>query len=81
MKLYFENMYGEKRLLKESGNAQELKMVVRQFLDDHKFKSYYWRYNWDNKQIVLDVGSHSEFFYFTDFNDVELKQVVGGYEQ
>ena len=43
MKLYFENMFGEKRLLGESGNAQELKKIVRDFLDDHKFKSYYWR--------------------------------------
>lgn len=80
MKLYFENSYGQKKLLKESSDALDLKKTIQNFLIEHNFKSHYWRYNWNDKEIVLDVGSHSEFFYFTDFNDIELKQLIGGYE-
>ena len=63
MKLYFENSYGEERVIAEVKNEQEAMKEIKKFLDDHNYKSYYtrtWMRNQNEK--VYDVGSHSEFF-------------------
>ena len=63
MKLYFENSYGEERLIAEVQNEEEAFKEIHKFLDDHNYKSYYTR-TWmrNNNKKVYDVGSHSEFF-------------------
>ena len=63
MKLYFENSYGEERVVAEVKNEQEAMKEINKFLDDHNYKLYYtrtWMRNQNEK--VYDVGSHSEFF-------------------
>ena len=63
MKLYFENSLGKKRLINEIKTEEEAFKEIKKFCDEHKFKIYYIR-TWkdDNKNMVYDVGSHTEFF-------------------
>lgn len=62
MKLMFQDSYGKERIIGESDNKVVIQALIRQFLDDHNFKSYYTRVWAENDRLVLDVGSHTEFF-------------------
>ena len=64
MKLYFENSYGERRIIAEPETEQDAYKEMNKFCDDRNFEIYYIR-SWRNKEglKVFDVGSHSEFFY------------------
>ena len=60
MKLYFENSYGEERVIAEVQNEQEAMKEINKFLDDHNYKSYYTR-TWEHNGVkYFDVGSWSE---------------------
>lgn len=62
MKLYFENSYGEERVIAEVQNEQEAMKEIKKFLDDHNYKSYYTR-TWEHNGVkYFDVGSWSERF-------------------
>ena len=67
MKLYFENSYGERRVITEPANEEEAMKEIHKFCNDRNFKIYYTR-SWRNKEglKVYDVGSHTEFFYLDD---------------
>lgn len=71
MKLYFENSYGERRIIAEPATEQDATKEIRKFCDDRNFKIYYTR-TWRDKEglKVFDVGSHSEFFYLDDKNEI-----------
>lgn len=62
----FSNSYGEKRKIgKPIKNKKDAIHEINDFLNDHSFKSYYFR-SWFSKETnmyVIDVGSHTEFFY------------------
>lgn len=63
--VFFKNSRGERREIGKASSEKEAFKVIHQFLNDHKFKSYYTR-SWisaSNKlEKVYDVGSHTEFF-------------------
>ena len=63
--LYFENSYGKRRVIGCATDENGISKLIKDFLDDHNYKSYYTR-TWinenDNKEKIYDVGSHSEFF-------------------
>lgn len=67
MKLYFENSYGQRRIIAKPQNDDEAMKEIRKFCKDRKFKIYYVR-KWQNDkgEKVYDVGSWSEFFYLVD---------------
>jgi len=75
MKLYFENSYGERRLIAQPREQTEVGLEIRRFIDkcnegkpeDKKFHSYYTRI-WKNEEglTVYDVGSHVELFLLED---------------
>lgn len=58
---YFERSNGERVLLAENVNREAANVVMKQFLDDHSFKSYYTRVWEENGELWMDVGSHTEF--------------------
>ena len=60
--LYFERSNGERVLLAENVDKEAAYEVMKQFLDDHKYKSYYTRTWEENNDLWMDVGSHTEFF-------------------
>ena len=62
MKLFFQNSKGEERLIAEPANREEVNKEINKFLEDHNFKSYYVRAWEADGRLILDVGSHTEFF-------------------
>lgn len=68
MTLLFENMFGEKREIAKLETMEDAKKEMVKFLDDHDFKSHYWRANEANGDLWIDVGSYSEFFWIHDDN-------------
>ena len=63
----FENSKGQKRIIGTAETNDEVFKVINDFLIDHNYKSYYTR-TWkkDDKTTVVDVGSHTEFFYIQE---------------
>lgn len=63
----FENSKGQKRIIRTAETKDTAFKVIDEFLDDHNYKSYYQR-TWkkDDKTTVVDVGSHTEFFYIQE---------------
>ena len=70
MKLFFQNSYGDMRVIAEPTTEQDAMKEIHKFCEDRNFKIYYTR-SWRNKDglKVFDVGSHTEFFYLDDKND------------
>lgn len=59
----FKNSAGNIRDIGEADNENEVYSIVNRFLEDRNFKSYYKRTWTVNGRTVIDVGSHTEFFY------------------
>ena len=67
LNVMFENSKGQLRIIGTVENKESAFKVINDFLDDHKYKSYYQRtWNKDDKTTVVDVGSHTEFFYIQE---------------
>lgn len=65
--ILFENSRKQKRIIGTANTQETAFKVIDDFLDDHNYKSYYQR-TWkkDDKTTVVDVGSHTEFFYIQE---------------
>ena len=63
LKLYFKNSKGKERLIAECETVKDIGKEIQRFLDDHNYKSYYWRSWGANGGVKIDVGSWSEFFF------------------
>ena len=63
----FENSKSQKRIIGTAETNDEAFKVINDFLTDHNYKSYYTR-TWkkDDKTTIIDVGSHTEFFYIQE---------------
>ena len=68
MKLFFKNGKGEERVIAEPLNREEVNNEINKFLDEHNFKSYYTRVWEADGRLILDVGSHTEFFILEGMN-------------
>lgn len=62
MELYFINRQGKERLIAECKTVQDVHKEIDKFLDEHNFKCYYTRSWGDEKGVMIDLGSHLEFF-------------------
>ena len=71
MKLYFENSYGQRRIIAEPETEEIAIEFIHTFCEERNFRIYYTR-TWRDKEglKVFDVGSHTEFFYLDDENKV-----------
>lgn len=69
MKVYFENSYGERRVIAEPSTEENAMEIIHAFCEERNFKIYYTR-SWinDDGEKVYDVGSWSEFFYLVNEN-------------
>ena len=67
LNVMFENSKSQKRIIGTAETNDEAFKVINDFLNDHNYKSYYKR-TWkkDDKTTVVDVGSHTEFFYIQE---------------
>ena len=66
-KVEFENMNGVRREIGRAAQREEAFKIINSFLDDHNYKSYYFR-SWNTKdnEEKIDAGSWSEFFYIVE---------------
>lgn len=69
LKLTFENSYGKERELGVFKDRGDALLCIRNFLNEHDFKSYYFRiWSPEEGHQIIDVGSHTEFFHIYDEN-------------
>ena len=74
MKLWFENAFGDMRIIAECKDWNEVYKKIDEFIQqnnekkEHKFISYYKREWFDTltNKTKIDVGSWSEFFYVSE---------------
>lgn len=74
MKVEFEDSYGKRRVIAEVKDSNEARRTMMKFLENRNFRSYYQRYTVINNEVQIDVGSWTEFFWFTDMSADELKE-------
>ncbi len=54
------------RQIGQAETLEEALIIIKKFLDDHNYKSYYTR-RWEKDGVTwFDVGSHTEFFTWGD---------------
>ena len=63
MRLYFENSYGQRRIIGEPKDEQETWEVIKTFCEERNYEIFYVR-SWTTPdgERWFDVGSHTEFF-------------------
>ena len=66
MYLCFVNSDNKIKKLKEVYTKKEINKIIKDFLDEHHFKSYYTRIWQEDNKWWFDVGSHTEFFVLVD---------------
>jgi len=67
MKLYFENSYGDRRIIAEPETEDEAWKEIHKFCHDRCFAIQYVREWRDTDGLKwYDVGSHTEFFILDD---------------
>ena len=74
MELYFEGKYGEWIYLCDCADKVEAHAAIQKFLDDHHYKSYYWRTWEENGWKNYDVGSWSEFFHWKVSSEAKVPE-------
>ena len=51
-------------------NEEDAYAIIKEFLEDINFKSYYYRQNFlDDGTIMVDYGAHTHFFYIKDVGE------------
>lgn len=65
-KVYFENRFEERIFIGKAKNDEEIYSLIKQDISVRAQPSFQWYYtrSWtrDNGEIVMDVGSHVEFY-------------------
>lgn len=62
MKFYFVHGSGDWELLAKVPSKEEAMKLMKSFLDDHSYTSYYTRSWFHDNEEWFDVGSYTEFF-------------------
>ena len=71
MNLWFENRFGERRIIADCSTPDEVSRAIEKFINECNakknsspyFKFYYTRCWPEDSMVKYDVGSWSEFFY------------------
>lgn len=58
---YFKRSNGERVLLAKNVDLKGASKILKKFLDDHHYKSYYTRMWEHENELWMDFGSWSEF--------------------
>ena len=70
MKLWFQNNQDNEYVIADCKTGDEVNKAIKQFIDeknknkDKPFKSYYTRVWEENNRLAIDIGSHTEFFFW-----------------
>lgn len=69
-KIYFTTAT-EERLIGECETKAEGYQIIKKFLNERNYKSYYQRYHITDNNLWIDVGSYTEFFKVTNVESIE----------
>lgn len=70
MIVYFKRSNGELIKLGEAHNQKEVRKIISKHLEEHNFKSYYWRWWREHNGLwMCDIGSWSEFYVVEGANE------------
>ena len=72
-KVIFCNSRNQERQIGTAQDQQEANKIIKEFLDDHNFTSYYTRGWIEDGRIWLDVGSWTEFFILEEIKEINEK--------
>ena len=72
MKVEFSNRWGDRHFIADVTNLREANVAINTFLQDHGYISPYWRYCMEGNEVMIDIGSHTEFFYISVPIDFDL---------
>ena len=75
MKLEFSNSQAQRRIIGNPATYEEAMGIIKNFLKNHRYKSYYTRLTFLDDEIEIDVGSWSEFFYLSEIPE-NIKQQI-----
>ena len=71
MELYFKDCQGVERLIAECDTVSAVHKEIKKFLDEHEYVSHYSRSWGSEENIIIDVGSHSEFFVIKGISHID----------
>ena len=73
--VFFEKSSGVMVSLGKTENEQEASAIMFKFLRERNYRVYYTRYlEKSNGEIIVDVGSYTEFFHFIPTTTMEDNQ-------
>ena len=72
--VFFEKSSGAMVSLGKAENKQEANSIMFKFLRERNYRVYYTRHIQKNDEIIVDVGSYTEFFHFIPTTPMEDKQ-------
>ena len=76
----FGQKLDKSRVIGEADTVKECHQIIMKFLEDRNYKSYYQRMWVENKKVIIDVGSWSEFFWIShsDGSSMEFEEINKG---
>ena len=67
MKVYFGKSKENRELIGEGKTSRQCSQIVSNYIEENKLPSAPYRRFWEaEKEIVIDYGSHSNFFFIDD---------------
>lgn len=77
MKVIFNKNDSELREIADVPSFSEAVAAVSHFLKEHQYAAPYWRYWMDEEWVMIDVGSHTEWFQIEVGVDFDLNKALG----
>lgn len=77
MKVIFNKNDRELREIADVSSFDEAVAAVSHFLKEHQYAAPYWRYWMDEEWVMIDVGSHTEWFQIGVGADFDLNKALG----
>lgn len=72
-RVIFRNSRGQERQIGTAQDQQAADKIIKEFLDEHNFVSYYTRGWIEDGRLWLDVGSWTEFFILEEINKTDYE--------
>lgn len=66
---------GKNTLISEVNTWQQAVKCMNNYLKEINFKSYYMRFWIENNILVIDYGSHSNFFHISDMKIKDFQEI------
>ena len=76
MILYFENSKGNRRVISNPFTIEDMWTDIHAFANEHSYTIPYTRINFGEDELVIDVGSHTEFFVVKRFAEEDKKKLL-----